>query len=88
MVYTRGQLRRMGVNRQVIADIMQSQQENYSQASNGFDFGSQGDHVRETQEDEHVRNYSEGDHCKRHRKQDDQPYTTEVTSYRRRKPIK
>lgn len=30
--------------------------------------------------------YNPTDHCKRHRKPDDQPYTENVDSYRRRKP--
>lgn len=32
--------------------------------------------------------YGDNDSCKRHRKRDDQPYGVEVTSYRRRKPIR
>lgn len=33
-------------------------------------------------------NYRDGDICNRHRQRDDQPYSEEVVSYRRRKPVR
>lgn len=70
-----------------------SQQSNHSQhandsqqssQNNSYDFqyemGSQSSNT-----DTGRPTYRQGDQCKRHRVRDNQPYTVEVTSYRRRK---
>ncbi len=49
------------------------------------------DFAHEYQEELNERNgpsYRPNDHCKRHRNRDNDPYTEEVTTYRRRKPIR
>jgi hypothetical protein len=49
---------------------------------NEYSNGSQMDSV------DNANAYNNNNDCHRHRKQDDQPYSEEVVSYRRRKPIK
>lgn len=56
--------------------------EQCSQEDNDYEYGDNND------EDAGMRNgYRPRDECKRHRLPDNTPYTEEVTSYRRRKPI-
>lgn len=56
--------------------------EQCSQEDNHYEYGQENN-----QNDEPRNGYRARDECKRHRLPDNDPYTEEVTSYRRRKPI-
>ena len=67
-----------------------SSQSSNGNSQGGFDFyhsqSSQGSHHSNGDPNPDRDMYGPNDHCKRHRKDDGQPKTEAVTTYRRRKP--
>lgn len=91
MVQTRRQYNRWVEDRGVDYQSTQESCEDCSQRSqysdnndNGFDF----ERSQETDMGPNGPSYRPNDQCKRHRKQDGEPKTEEVVTYRRRKAIR